>query len=478
MKKELLYLSLLGAAAINPGSILANKKATEAEKPNVLFLIVDDLRPQLGCYGNTTVQTPNIDAFAKAGVTFESNFCNYPVCGPSRASFMSGMRPHKNFLVNNHCTVEKDFPNYESLPGTFKNNGYHTVSLGKVLHHRLDCLEDWSERPWGPGDGDKNKAITGWRNYLSKENIELCKKHGKVGKAWEIGDVADEDYYDGKTASKAIEKLKQFKKDGEPFFMAVGFTKPHLPFTAPKKYFDLYPLDNIQLAKNPNMAENAPQSAFTNWPELRKYVGMPKKGLMPDSLAKKLIRGYCASATYSDALVGKVLKTLKELDLDENTIVVLIGDHGWLLGEHSLWAKHSNFKLAMNTPMIVKAPGFKANKKVEELTELVDVYPSLCELSGLDTPKYLEGKSFVPLLENPSKNGKKIVYCKMGNGWSAISQRYIYTEWLDKNNQVKDRMLFDHKTDPEENLNVVDSPEMKKVVNEMKQLLNEYIQAH
>jgi len=478
MKKELLYLSMFAASGISPQTATASHKAKEQEKPNVLFLIVDDLRPQLGCYGNTTVHTPNIDALAKQGVTFENNFCNYPVCGPSRASFMSGIRPHKKLLVNNHSRVDKDFPGFESMPGTFKNNGYHTVSLGKVLHHRLDCKDDWSEHPWGPGDGDKNKAITGWRNYLSKENIELCKKHGKVGKAWEIGNVSDEAYYDGRTTSKAIEKLKQFQKKGEPFFMAVGLTKPHLPFIAPKKYFDLYPLESIKLAKNPNMSENAPQSAFTNWPELRKYVGMPKKGPMPDSLAKKLIRGYCASASYSDALVGKILKNLKELDLDENTIVVLIGDHGWLLGEHSLWAKHSNFKLALSTPLIVKGPGVKANKRADGLTELVDIYPSLCDLTGIEIPEYLEGESFAPLLKKPSLTGKKATYAKMGNGWSAVTKRYIYTEWLDKNNQVTDRMLFDHVKDPEENMNVAENEDMQEVVNEMKQLLNGYLQAH
>ncbi|WP_321281760.1 sulfatase [Marinifilum fragile] len=479
MKNELLCMGLLAVAGMNPAQSMAKDKAEQAEKKNVLFIMVDDLRPQLGCYGQTQIKSPNIDKLASEGTLFRKAYCNYPVCGPSRASLLSGLRPNATRYINNQSSVEKDEPNIVPIQKAFKDNGYYTVSLGKVYHHRFDMVEGWTERPWHATDGEKRKDHPdGWRDYQDKDNLALCRDNKGRANSFEIGVVNDEDYFDGKIANRAIEKLKKFKKSGQPFFMTVGFIKPHLPFNAPKKYFDLYPKNSIELPTNYYAPENAPEQSLHNWWELRAYHDIPsKEGNLTDEKAKEVIRGYYACVSYVDAMVGKVLDKLKELNLDENTVVCLIGDHGWQLGEHSLWCKHSNFNKALNTTMIVKAPGMKGGHETNSLVELIDLYPSFCDLTGIDAPDHLEGKSFVPVLKNPKKKWKEVVYSKMGDGWTAITQQYIYTEWKNKKGETTERMLFDHKNDPEENVNVVDQVKMKKVVAKMSKLLDLYVEA-
>lgn len=476
MKKELLYLSMLAASAVFPNYANAHKHTEQNKKTNVLFIMVDDLRPQLGCYGQTHIKSPNIDKLAQQGTLFTKAYCNYPVCGPSRASLLSGMRPNATRYTGNQCSVEGDEPDIVPIQKCFKDNGYYTVSLGKVYHHRFDGVEGWSERPWHATD-DENKKDNpdGWRDYLTEDNLALSRNHKGKGNSFEIGNVEDKEYFDGKIAVKAIQKLEQFKKSDQPFFMTVGFIKPHLPFNAPAKYFDLYPKELIQLPANYFAPENAPSEAMHNWWELRAYLDIPSnEGAVSDEKAKELIRGYYACVSYVDAMVGQLLDALEKLEMDENTVVCLIGDHGWQLGEHSLWAKHSNFDMALNSTLIVKAPGIKGAKRSQALVEFVDLYPSFCDLAGLDAPKHLEGKSFVPVLNNPDRKWKDVVYSKMGNGWTAITQQYTYTEWLNKKGEVGGRMLFDHDKDPNENKNVVDNPEMDKIVKKMKHYLGDY----
>lgn len=477
MKNKVLCMGALTLLGACPSGV--NAKAKQNEKKNVLFIMVDDLRPQLGCYGQSQIKSPNIDKLASEGTLFQKAYCNYPVCGPSRASLLSGLRPNATRYVNNHSSVEKDEPNIVPIQKAFKDNGYYTVSLGKVYHHRFDREDGWSERPWHATDGEKRKEHPdGWRDYQNKSSIALCRKNKGRATAYEIGNVEDEDYFDGKIATRAISKLKMFKKTGKSFFMTVGFIKPHLPFNAPAKYFDLYPKNSIKIPDNYYAPKNAPKESLHNWWELRAYTDIPsKEGALSDEKAKEVIRGYYACVSYVDAMIGRVLDELKTLGLEENTVVCLIGDHGWQLGEHSLWCKHSNFNMALNTTMIVKAPDMKQGQKTNSLVELVDIYPSFCDLAQIPAPTHLEGKSFVPVLKNPNKKWKEAVYSKMGDGWSAITQRYIYTEWINKKGEVVNTMLYDHKNDPAENVNIVAEPKMKGVVKKMKQLLGQYVNA-
>jgi len=480
MKKELLYMSMLAAAAgVSPQSAQAKKNVDNNKKPNVLFIMVDDLRPKLGCYGDENIMSPNIDALAGQGTVFNKAYCNYPVCGPSRASLLSGLRPNATRYTSNQSSVESDAPNIVPIQNCFKNNGYYTIAMGKVYHHKKDYVEGWSEMPWYPTDSEKKKDHPdGWRDYQKEENLALSRVNKGKGNSFEIGDVADEDYFDGRIATRAINKLKILKEKDQPFFMTVGFIKPHLPFNAPQKYFDMYPLEDISLPDNYYAPEDVPEEAMHNYFELRAYLDIPnKKKAIADIKAKELIRGYRACVTYVDAMVGRVLNSLEEQGLAENTVVVLIGDHGWHLGEHSLWAKHTNFDLNLNSTLIVKAPGMKGGQKTEALVEFIDLFPSFCELAGIPAPSHLEGDSFVPVLSSPKKKWKEAAYSKMGDGWSVRTQRYLYTEWINKQGEITNNMLYDHKKDPNENVNIANDPKMAKVVNEMKELLNIYLQA-
>lgn len=452
---------LLAAGMLAPCSLFAKASNT---KPNVLFIAADDLRPQLGCYGHDHVKSPNIDELAGKGLLFERTYCQQAICMASRASLMSGYRPDKGQIFRNG-PLFKHVPDALTLNQHFQNNGYETVSMGKIYHHSSDYEKGWSRKAFQPEGKWKG------RGYLSEEAIRLVREYTEknpnakrqgMGPAFESPDVPDSAYPDGLIAEHAIKELNRLKD--KPFFIAVGFKKPHLPFNAPKKYWDLYPEDQIKLADNPFAPKGAPKEALTNWGELRGYHGMPKKGSMPDDLARKLIRGYYACVSYTDAMIGNVLNELDRLELSKNTIVVLWGDHGWKLGDHGMWCKHTNFERDTHVPMIISAPGMKARgKKTAALTEFVDIYPTLCELCGLDQPKHLEGTSMVPLLSNPDQSWKRSAFSQYPRGrtmgYSIRTDRYRYTEWRDlKSATVKARELYDHHKDPEENTNVAGDP--------------------
>ncbi|MHC4742749.1 MAG: sulfatase, partial [Planctomycetota bacterium] len=308
------------------------------KRPNVLFIAVDDLRPQLGCYGHKQMISPNIDRLAAEGVTFLRSYCQVPVCGASRASLLTGTRPTRNRFLGYATWAEKDYPGATVLPKHFKSNGYHTISNGKIFHHRTDCKDGWSEPAWHPrGDGN-------WRNYVTTESKRIARGNSGGGPAYESADVPDNAYFDGKIADKGISDLRCLKDMDKPFFLALGFLKPHLPFNAPKKYWDMYKREEIDLADNPFRPKGAPDAALHNWGELRSYAGIPKKGPLSEDMARTLVHGYYACVSCTDAQIGRVLDELKRLGLDDNTIVVLWGDHGWNLGEHGLWCKHCNFE--------------------------------------------------------------------------------------------------------------------------------------
>jgi arylsulfatase A-like enzyme len=437
-------------------------------KPNILFIAVDDLRPELNFYGASHIKSPNIDRLASEGLSFTRAYCNVPVCGASRASLMTGIKPTKNRFVDYNTYAGQDVPGAISIPEHFRDHGYHTISNGKVFHHQDDMPDSWSEAAWRPD------AIEGnWRDYVSAENLAISETT-EDGRAWpyEMSDAGDEAYFDGKIANKTIEDLKKLKNTDQPFFLAVGFLKPHLPFNAPKKYWDLYPEETISLPDNYYVPQNAPKAAIHNFGELRNYYGVPKTGPVSDDMARTLIRGYYACVSYTDAQIGKLLTALDELDLRKNTIVILWGDHGWQLGEHSLWCKHSNFDIAMRVPMTISAPGYKGDISSNSLTEYIDIYPSLCELAGLELPSQLHGKSFVPLMVNPDQKHKDILYSRFVFGESIITDRYLFTEWYDREDQFTGRMLYDHFNDPEENINISEFPENLALVDSLSKILH------
>lgn len=460
-KPEYLLIAL-GLASCHPA------QKSNVEKPNILFIVVDDLRPELGCYGHQQIKSPNIDRLASGGITFVNAYCNVPVCGASRASLLTGIRPSPGRFVDFDTWAEKDVPGAVSLPQQFRKNGYHTISNGKVFHQMNDIRESWSEDPWNPAELAGN-----YLNYLTDSNLGLLKAGNKRGLPYESTDVDDNAYFDGQIASKTIEDLRRLKQEGKPFFMAAGFLKPHLPFNAPKKYWDLYPEETIHLPNNYSRPENAPDVAIHNFGELRSYSGIPANGSVSDEMAHQLIRGYYACISYSDAQIGRVLRALEELDLAKNTIVVLWGDNGWQLGEHSLWCKHANFKTSLNTPLIMSIPGFRGNQKMKALVEFVDVFPSLCELAGLEKPSQLQGRSFVPLMENPETPWKEAVYSRFIEGESVKTSRYLYTEWINKKSEVYDSMLYDHQADPSENKNIAGDTAIQDTIKKLHDQLHQ-----
>lgn len=440
---------------------------TKYEKPNILFIAVDDLRPELACYGHPIVKSPNIDKLAETGLMFLNAYCNVPVCGASRASLLTGIRPTNNRFVGYNTYAKKDMPEAVSLPEHFRKNGYHAISNGKVFHHIDDIPESWSEDPWNPA-----VDASSYLDYQTDTNLDILKNGISRGLPYESADVSDDKYFDGQIAAKTIADLQRFKEGGTPFFLAAGFLKPHLPFNAPEKYWNIYPQDKIHLPENYFRPENAPDAAIHDFGELRSYYGIPADGPVSNDMALKLIHGYYACVSYVDAQIGKVLEALETLGLAENTIVVLWGDHGWQLGEHSLWCKHANFKTSLHSPLIIRAPGFKENQISEALVEFVDVFPSLCDLAGLEKPSQLQGKSFLPLLENADIPWKDAVYSRFSLGESIITSNYLYTEWFEKEGKPFAEMLYDHRIDPHENHNIVNDSAISETIKNLRKRLH------
>ena len=440
-----------------------------AGPPNILFIAVDDLRPELNCYGASYIQSPNIDKLASQGAMFTEAYCNVPVCGASRASLLTGARPTRHRFINYYTRVDQDYPQAITLPQLFRQNGYYTISNGKIFHDLDDTEEvSWDEN-WRP------EQANSWRDYQHQENIALDNSDTTRGPAYENLEIADTAYFDGKIANKAIADLKKLKQQDKPFFLAVGFLKPHLPFNAPRKYWEMYDPAKITLPENYYVPENAPEAAIHNSGELRAYAEVPKKGPVSDELAHKLIHGYYACVSYTDAQIGRVLKALEEEGLKDNTIVILWGDHGWNLGEHTLWCKHANFKTSLQVPMLLAGPGIPVGKKIEELVEYVDIYPTLASLAGIESPtNQLEGASMLPLLKNENVEWKKQVVSKYQDGLSIKTKDFLYSEWSSSDTAIYALMLYNHSSDPDENVNIAEEEENKALVETLKKDLIKY----
>jgi iduronate 2-sulfatase len=466
------FLSSLAAA---PALLPQPKK-----KLNVLMIAVDDLRPDLGCYGNKTVHTPNLDALAARGCVFENAYCQQAVCSPSRTSLLTGRRPDTTGIYELQTHFRKNLPDVVTLPQHFKNNGYTTSAFSKILHGGLDDPASWSIPAWFPNGPRWNTPENADRSAklearLREAGLRIPPPGARLRdnrpKVWDNPDVADDALPDGMTANMAVEALRTLKD--QPFFLGVGFLKPHLPFIAPKRYFDLYANKQIEKTDYPERPRNAPDYAFHTNGELRTYQGVPEQGPIPEALAVDLIRAYYASASYTDAQIGKVLAELDRLGLRDNTIVAFWGDHGWQLGNHGLWHKHTNFEKATRAPLIVSAPGMKRGVRTKALTEFVDIYPSLVELAGLPAAAGTEGQSFRPLLEKPNLPGKPQALSQYPRGqvmgYSMRTRRYRMTAWMarKKSAEVKALELYDYEKDPQEAVNVADEASYAKTRTEL-----------
>ena len=462
------------------------------DRPNVLFIAIDDLRPELGCYGAQHIISPNIDRLAKRGVLFERAYCQQPLCNPSRTSLMTGLRPETTGVTHNHAHFRARHPNIVTLPQHFKNQGYESHAIGKIYHGVFP--EGASKTNWDTmGDPPSWSAPVirfGPRYYYTKKGIAQAKtsftrSYGEkdtAPDAWtqklvsgpmtEAPEVADNVLYDGKVADAAIAALRELK--AKPFFLGVGFIKPHTPFVAPKKYWDLYNSQTIKLAERGHLPRGAPVMAGHNSGELRRYTDQPKRDPFTEANARNLRHGYFACISFIDAQVGRVLDELDHLGLRENTIVLLYGDHGWHLGDHGMWGKLTNFETAARAPLIVSAPGMAAGRKTMALTEFLDIYPTLAELADLPVGNQLEGRSFASVLHDPACGHKPAAFTQQyrgkATGYSIRSERRRYTEWIE-DGRVRARELYDYATDPDETINLAAQPQHAEFVRRLSRQL-------
>jgi len=485
ISQKSISLALIGFAAF---PLFANSVKEKPEKPNILFIAVDDLKPWVGAYGDHHAKTPGMDRLAKDGIVFQNTYCQQAICAATRASLLTGMRPDKTRVWDLVTDFRQVNPNAVTLPQYFKSKGYETAGMGKIYHIGST----------GPGHDAPSWSIP-YRNPKCKTYALSYEPNAKGrGKAVECADVPDDTYDDGKMTGMAINLLDSLSQTKKPFFLSVGFFKPHLPFVAPKKYWDLYKRDEFEVSAYQKKALNSPDIAYHNSGELRNYSDIPlfdsysEKELdhLPIDKQKELIHGYYAAMSYTDAQILQLLNELDRLDIRKNTIIVLWGDHGWHLGDHGLWNKHTNFEQATHTLMMMSIPGKKAGIRPVTMSEFVDIFPTLCELSNLPIPKYLDGVSLVPAINNPATELREYALSQYPRekgkmGYSIRTKRFRYTEWLSENfrtNTAYDpklivaRELYDYEKDPLETENVLNKPEYQKNKIRIEQLFKDCMQ--
>lgn len=518
IKKTFLFLILVFCMGIKLSF------AQQNTKPNIVFIAVDDLKPELGAYGNKIVKTPNIDRLAKMSTVFKSNYCQQAVCGPTRASLMTGMRPDVTKIWDLKTQMRDMNPDILTLPQYLITQGYNTVGTGKIYHpssaiKQIDPVSwnnaylipkpsDYANGLGSPANNQYQKAETKLQFLVKrkKEKNPAVEEDDEIptsikGPSTECIDVPDNAYDDGVIALLAKDKMIQLSKENKPYFMAVGFHKPHLPFVAPKKYWDMYDRASLPLAEFREHAKDAPEIAYHKSGELRNYTDIPEfttaNGVgahiyLQEEKQKELIHGYYASVSYMDAQVGILLNTLDSLGTLNNTIIVLWGDHGWHLGDHDLWEKHTNLEQATRAPLIIAAPGMKAGQ-TNSLSEHLDIFPTICDLANVPIPSQLQGKSLKPLILNnkaqvksfsvsqyPRKLGKEAL-AKSGYannnlmGYSLRTDKYRFTIWMNdfttsvpfNTNKVYAQELYDLSKDPLEKANVLKDKNYTKAAKEM-----------
>lgn len=462
---NLRLFSLVGLAL---AAWLAARWSPAAERLNVLVIAVDDLRPQLGCYGDPVAQTPNIDRLAERGLVFDRAYCQEGLCSPSRISLLSGRRPSTSKIYWIGPTLRSAMPDITTLPQHFKNHGYSARSVGKIYHPGIDDPASWSVPSWEsqkPRVGPEGlKRIEEWKHLSAARKKELTgPERGFFPEpAFEAADVGDDDLSDGDTAREGIAALRELAATpAQPFFLAVGFIHTHVPWVAPRHYWDLYDEANLPLPDNQFLPRNAPAFAAETGDDFYWYSNVPKDRKLSEPFKRQCLHGYLATISYVDALVGRLLEELDRLELRDRTVVLFFGDNGFYMGEHGWWGgKHNNYEGATRVPLIVSAPHMQsAGQQTRALVELVDIYPSLVELCGLPPAADLEGTSFVPLLHDPGRAWKKAAFSEydLGGciGLAMRTDRYRYVAWQPKKGgDVRAIELYDHQTDPQENVNI------------------------
>ncbi|WP_075590538.1 sulfatase [Labilibacter marinus] len=521
---KLLILCLIFATVACQSSKKQNRK------PNILFIAVDDLRPELGCYGSEIAISPSLDKLASEGLLFNRAYCQQAICGPSRASIMTGIRPENSGITHNYLRFRDQNPNALTLAQHFSNNGYQTTYYGKIFHHGDEDEISWNrEQLHVHPNAPKPKGFHLKENIKIKEDTkkEMFAKYGQVAKyglasgpAYECADVPDNAYRDGYNTDLAIEALKQMvsEKDGKPFFLGLGMHKPHLNWTAPKKYWDLYDREAIPMAQDTLAPIDGAEMGLHPSFELRVRSGIPKKGNIDPELSRTLKHAYLACVSYIDTQIGRMINALEEAGVRDNTIIIVWSDHGWHLGDMGIWGKATNYEIATRVPLMIwtsDMPKGSRGKTSEALVELVDMYPTLCDMAGLSLPEHLEGTSFKPLLKDPDMEWKSAVFSTFPTpalrewgayplrpamretyfgplieevegrikvqqkekwnrdlfendllGYAMRTDRYRFILWKDGKHADAAPLyyeLYDHKTDPSETKNIAkDKPELVK----------------
>jgi arylsulfatase A-like enzyme len=480
MNKLVTSLGILSQAGLCITHLQAQEK-----KMNILFIAVDDLKPNISAYGDPHAKTPGMDRLAREGIVFRSSFCQQAVSGPTRASLLTGMYPDKTRVWDLITDFRQVNPKALSLPEYFKSQGYETAGMGKIYHIASA----------GPGHDAPSWSVP-YRDSKRKVYYLPYTPNAKGrGKATECADVPDNTYQDGNLTEMAIQLMDSLNNNKKPFFLAVGYKKPHLPFVAPKKYWDLYDRNEFQIAEYQKKALNSPDIAYHRSGELQNYSDIPEfdnyseKELdhLPVEKQKELIHGYYAAMSYTDAQIMKLLNELDRLGIRKNTLIVLWGDHGWHLGDHGLWNKHTNFEQATHTLLMMSVPGQNQGIRPVTQSEFIDIFPTLCDLTGIPVPKHLDGISLVPAIKNPGAELK--VYSmsqyprgKDVMGYSIRTKRFRYTVWFNKGfrtnegfnaSKVMAREMYDYEKDPLEKVSVIDKPDYQKDQQTMEKLFME-----
>jgi arylsulfatase A-like enzyme len=443
--------------------------AKAQEKKNVLFIIADDLNCYLGSYGHQLAKTPNIDRLAEEGLLFENAYCNFPLCGPSRASMMTGLYPDQNNVKRNAVLIRERVPDAVTMTQVFMENGYAATRIGKIYHYN------------NPGDigtpGHDDPAS--WSHTINPRGRDKDEEDkifslvpGSFGAvlSWLAAEGTDEEQTDGIAATEAIAQLEKHAASGEPFFLGLGFYKPHTPFVAPKRYFEMYPREQISVPEVPEgYLESLPEPA-------QKILTMRKPQIdLPDSLAVSAIQAYLATISFLDAQVGRVLDALEQNGLKDNTIVVFTSDHGYHMGEHDHYQKRTLFEYSARIPLIISYPGQeKRGQRTGSFVEMIDFYPTLCELAGLEYPENISGKSMVPVLKNPRKKIRKDALTQtIYDGYSVITDKYRYIRWGEGGEGMVE--LYDIRNDPGEMNNLAAEEKYGKVMEKLDKRLTERV---
>ncbi|MEO1979121.1 MAG: sulfatase [Fuerstiella sp.] len=508
-----------GNVVVDARAVSNQVGADVVSRSNVLFVAVDDLRPELGCYGNQEIRTPNFDRFAGGATTFMRAYCQAAVCAPSRASVMTGLRPDTSHVWDLRGKFRVNLPDVVTIPQHFHRHGYYTVSMGKVFHNFMPDLVSFDEpdlRPekyMTPEMIDREPESFYHDEALNAELAQvrlrrLAKKPKAYGDGWAYGratesfDGPDNEFYDGAQTELAIETMRRLKEKEQPFFLALGYYRPHLPFVAPKKYWDLYDRDKLSMASNPFMPKDAPVMAMNSAYELKgcydfEHVQHPSVAGLTEAESRLLKHGYYASVSYVDACLGKLMSGLADLGLDKNTIVVVWGDHGWKLGEHGSWCKQTNYGIDLQVPLMIRVPGAAGRgEKCEALVELVDLYPTLCDVADIPIPVDMEGTSLKPLLLDGRKEWKSAAFSQFHRapritpdggrymGFSMVTSKYHYVQWRNWNHitgvarkEIVANELYDLQADPDENTNIANLEKNKQLIVQLSSQLNRGWQA-